>query len=151
MGMSLSLVAAASLSTIYVGSLYVWKSDQDRDSPYTIRRRFLSAFCTVCISPFIVKAFGSPTLLSQWPFPAVIGIRSEGLVNACLWPLILTAILFTGPLAATLSTDSDLYRLRSRLYNWKIHLTDWVFWRNYVVAPFTEEFTFRYRTITFHK
>jgi len=139
----LPLIAASSLAFIYVGSLYIWKSDQDRDSPYTIRRRFLSAFCTVCISPFVVKAFGSPRLLSEWPFAAVIGLRSDALLRATLWPLLLTMVLFAGPVAVMMSSGNDVLRFRSKLYNWQYYATNWIFWRNYIVAPFTEEFTFR--------
>jgi prenyl protein peptidase len=42
-----SLGASFMLSFIYVGSLYVWRTDLDRDHPKTIKRRFLSAFFTL--------------------------------------------------------------------------------------------------------
>lgn len=137
----ISLVAASSLAFIYVGSLYVWRSDHDRDSPITIKRRFLSAFCTVCISPFVVKYFVSEELLESQSIYQIIGIRNEGLTNAILIPLLLTVILFSGPIAVMLSNDSR--RITSKLHGWKSALTDWIFWRNHIVAPFTEEFTFR--------
>ena len=137
-----SLLAASSLAFVYVGSLYVWRSDQDRDSPFTIKRRFLSAFCTVCVSPFLVHYFVSDELLESQSIYKIIGIRSEGLVNAIFIPLILTLILFAGPVAVSLSTDTR--KLISRLHNWRYAFEDWIFWRNHVVAPFTEEFTFRY-------
>ena len=137
----LSLVAASSLAFIYVGSLYVWRSDHDRDSPITIKRRFLSAFCTVCISPFVVKYFVAEDLLENQSIYKIIGIRREGLGNAIFLPLMLTVILFAGPIAVSLSNDSR--KLISKLHNWKSALGDWIFWRNHIVAPFTEEFTFR--------
>jgi len=136
-----SLIAASSLAFIYVGSLYVWRSDHDRDSPITIKRRFLSAFCTVCISPFVVKYFVSEELLQKQSLYEIIGIRREGLCNAVLIPLLLTVILFAGPIAVSLSNDRR--KIRTKLHGWKSVLTDWIFWRNHVVAPFTEEFTFR--------
>lgn len=142
----LALLAASSLAFIYVGSLYIWKRDGDndhRDSPHTIRRRFLSAFCTVCISPLVVKAFGSPELLAQWPLATILGARTAGLASALFWPLLLTVVLFSGPLVVMFSSDNSLLRLRSKLYNWQYYLTNLIFWRNYIVAPFTEEFTFR--------
>ena len=140
MGAVVSFTSASSLAFVYVGSLYIWKSNQDRDSPYTIRRRFLSAFFTVFVSTFVVRAFGSPQLLQRWPFLSVIGIRTRGLFNACVWPLALTAVLFAGPLTVTLTNHRTF---RSKLYQWRHYLTDLIFWRNYVVAPFTEEYTFR--------
>ena len=137
----ISLVAASSLAFVYVGSLYVWQSDHDRDSPITIKRRFLSAFCTVCISPFVVKYCVSEELLESQTIYEIIGIRNEGLTNAILIPLLLTVILFAGPIAVTLCNDSR--KITTKLHGWKSFLTDWIFWRNHVVAPFTEEFTFR--------
>merc|ERR1712156_947395 len=115
----ISVIAASSLAFIYVGSLYVWRSDYDRDHPITIKRRFLSAFCTVCISPFVTKYCVSEELLEKQSLYTIIGIRNEGLCNAIFLPLLLTVILFAGP------------------------ISDWIFWRNRIVAPFTEEFTFR--------
>ena len=135
-----SLVAASSLAFIYVGSLYVWRSDYDRDSPITIKRRFLSAFCTVCVSPFVVKRFVSEERLQKQSIYQIIGIREDGLIMATFIPLLLTVILFAGPIAVSLSNDR---KLRNKLHSWKSVLTDWIFWRNHIVAPFTEEFTFR--------
>ena len=137
----ISLMAASSLAFIYVGSLYVWRSDHDRDSPITIKRRFLSAFCTVCISPFVVKYFVSEELLQTQSIYRTIGIRNEGLTNAIIIPLMLTVILFAGPIAVSICNDSR--KMKNKLHDWRSVLTDWIFWRNHVVAPFTEEFTFR--------
>ena len=52
--------AASFLGFAYVGGLYVWRSEYDRDHPETIKRRFLSAFFTSCICPPIVYIFGDP-------------------------------------------------------------------------------------------
>ena len=136
-----SLIAASSLAFIYVGSLYVWRSDYDRDHPITIKRRFLSAFCTVCISPFVTKYCVSDELLETQSLYTIIGIRREGLGNAIFIPLLLTVILFAGPISVSLCTEGR--KLKSKLYGWKSTLSDWIFWRNHIVAPFTEEFTFR--------
>ena len=67
----------------------------------------------------------------------------SGLLEACLYPLTLTVVLFAGPLMTTAAGDHARLRFRSKLYYWRQNLTDWIAWRNYVVAPFTEEFTFR--------
>ena len=72
-----------------------------------------------------------------------IGVRTPGLLSACLVPLGLTMVLFLGPLAASAAADHAWLRLKSKWYFWRHTLTDWIAWRNYVVAPFTEEFTFR--------
>ena len=137
----ISVIAASSLAFIYVGSLYVWRSDYDRDHPITIKRRFLSAFCTVCISPFVTKYCVSEELLEKQSLSTIIGIRSEGLCNAIFLPLLLTVILFAGPISVSLCTESR--KIRTKICGWKSTLSDWIFWRNHIVAPFTEEFTFR--------
>lgn len=137
----ISVIAASSLAFIYVGSLYVWRSDYDRDHPITIKRRFFSAFCTVCISPFVTKYCVSEELLQKQSLHTIIGIRSEGLGNAILFPLLLTVILFAGPISVSICTESR--KFRTKLCGWKSTLSDWIFWRNHIVAPFTEEFTFR--------
>ena len=136
-----SVIAASSLAFIYVGSLYVWRSDYDRDHPITIKRRFLSAFCTVCISPFVTQYCVSEELLEKQSIYTTIGIRYDGLFNAIFIPLILTVILFAGPISVSLYNESR--KITTKLRVWKSTFSDWIFWRNHIVAPFTEEFTFR--------
>jgi len=143
------ILAASSLGLLYVGSLYVWKSaaGHDRDSPHTIRRRFLSAGLTVCIAPIVVLAVvrgdTHHPVFSKHSLWTGIGVRTSGLLNACVLPLALTVVLFAGPLVTSLAAGNAYLRLRSKIYFWQQSLTDWILWRNYVVAPFTEEFTFR--------
>lgn len=134
--------AAFSLALSYVLSLYVWRSEHDRDHPSTIKRRFISALGMTVVSPVFAVAFGSPSLLSRHGAAAAIGLRSEGLVAACCYPLALTAVLFLGPLSLLLGSRATLHVL-VRPYYWRRGLTDLIWWRNHVVAPFTEEFTFR--------
>lgn len=129
------------LGLSYVGSLYVWRSKQDRDHPDTIKRRFLSAAFMTILSPLFVLWFGSPELLQKHSLSETIGLRWPGLVAASVVPLCLTMVLFLGPLAMLFLDD------RTRVYcvsmYWKQCLRDWIWWRNHVVAPFSEEFTFR--------
>jgi prenyl protein peptidase len=56
-------------------------------------------------------------------------------------PLLLTVILFLGPLAMLAATDRLKWFFRSAY--WKESITDWVWWRNHIVAPVSEEFAFR--------
>ena len=70
-----------------------------------------------------------------------MGFRLEGLGLATVLPLLLTFILFLGPVAMLVVTDR-LKCFFSAAY-WKDSLSDWVWWRNHIVAPVTEEFTFR--------
>jgi hypothetical protein len=134
--------AASFLGFAYVGGLYVWRTELDRDHPETIKRRFLSAFFTSCLCPPLVYIFGDPGLLSNHSLAEVIGIRRPGLEAAVVVPLGLTMILFLGPIGMLVSNDR--FRWLVHPSYWSQCLGDWIWWRNQVVAPFTEEFAFRY-------
>ena len=67
---------------------------------------------------------------------------------ALTFPLVLTIILFLGPLAMLAATDRLKWFFQSAY--WNESLTDWVWWRNHVVAPVTEEFAFRLITFFFN-
>jgi hypothetical protein len=69
------LAASFLISFFYVGSLYIWRTDLDRDHPETIKRRFLSAFLTLWISPPVAYFFGASKLLEKQPFSQVILTR----------------------------------------------------------------------------
>ena len=73
---------------------------------------------------------------------AVIGVRTEGLIAASVIPLALTMVLFLGPIVMLVSNER--FRWLMHPSYWSQSLTDLVWWRNHVVAPFTEELAFRY-------
>lgn len=139
--MLVSTAAPFLLGLSYVSSLYVWRSNLDRDHPDTIKRRFISAAFMTVVSPFFVYMFGSPTLLAKYSLTDIIGLRWPGLLHASVLPLVLTMVLFLGPTVMLLCDE------RARVYCipmfWRQSLQDWIWWRNHVVAPFSEEFTFR--------
>lgn len=133
--------AASFLGFAYVGGLYVWRSDHDRDHPETIKRRFLSAFFTSCLCPPLVYVFGDPKLLNSHSLAEVIGIKRAGLEAATILPLGLTMVLFLGPIVMLVTNDRFRWLIHPSY--WNQCLKDWIWWRNHVVAPFTEEFAFR--------
>ena len=64
------------------------------------------------ISPVFVYQFGSPELLERYSLAEIIGLKTGGLLSAVLLPLLLTVILFLGPIAMLLldvshSTPTD--------------------------------------------
>lgn len=69
-----------------------------RDHPTTIKKRFLSVFIVMLISPAFIYLFTSNEILANGSIWTVMGFRYEGLWMALFTPLILTAILFLGPL-----------------------------------------------------
>jgi len=129
------------LASTYVGSLYIWKSSYDRNHPKTVKQRFISAFCMLFISPLCVyftlglfDTEGCSNLLYH------LGIRAGGFIPALILPLILTSILFLGPMTPSLLDRS--WTITSFSY-WKDNLQDILWLRNNIVAPVSEEFTFR--------
>lgn len=133
--------AASFLGFAYVGGLYVWRSQHDRDHPETIKRRFLSAFFTSCLCPPLVYFFGNQKLLNEHGLAAIIGVRGPGLLTASILPLGLTMVLFLGPICMLMTTER--FKWMTHYSYWHQCSRDWVWWRNHVVAPFTEEFAFR--------
>ncbi|XP_016853938.1 CAAX prenyl protease 2 isoform X2 [Anolis carolinensis] len=78
---------------------------------------------------------------------ALMGFRLEGIVPATLLPLLLTMVLFLGPLIQ-LSMDCpwdlvDGLKVAFDPRFWVLCLTDMRWLRNQVIAPFTEELVFR--------
>jgi len=142
MSLLTSLSASFALASSYVLSLYVWRSSRDRDHPDTVKRRFLSAAAMTLVSPTFVYFFGSKDILDRVGLASAVGLRWPGLGQAVAFPLFLTAVLFLGPIYAMVSSEAGLYYLFHPVYV-RRGLEDLLVWRNLVVAPFTEEFTFR--------
>ncbi|XP_037027557.1 CAAX prenyl protease 2 [Bradysia coprophila] len=137
----LSVSSCIILSIIYVSSLYVWSTEHNRDHPTTIKKRFLSVFIVMLISPAFIYLFTSNEILEGRSIWAVMGFRTEGLWMALFTPLILTAILFLGPLMTqALNGIWDIYADPNY---WAMCLQNLLWIRNHVVAPLSEEFTFR--------
>ena len=108
--------AASFLGFAYVGGLYVWRSEHDRDHPETIKRRFLSAFFTSCICPPLVYIFGNQALLQEHGLAAIIGVRSQGFLAATTLPLALTMVLFLGPICMLVTNER---------FKWMTHYSYW--------------------------
>uniref|UniRef100_A0A3P9N3V9 CAAX prenyl protease 2 n=1 Tax=Poecilia reticulata TaxID=8081 RepID=A0A3P9N3V9_POERE len=142
----LSVLSCLLLACCYVGSLYVWRSDLPRDHPAVIKRRFTSVLIVSGLSPLFVWAWREFTSTVS-PLLALLGIRLEGFIPAIVLPLLLTMVLFLGPLMQ-LSMDSpwsftDGVRVVLDPCFWTLCLSDMRWLRNQVVAPLTEELVFR--------
>uniref|UniRef100_A0A3B5BAW0 CAAX prenyl protease 2 n=1 Tax=Stegastes partitus TaxID=144197 RepID=A0A3B5BAW0_9TELE len=143
-----SVLSCLLLACSYVGSLYVWRSDLPRDHPAVIKRRFTSVLIVSGLSPLFVWAWREFTGVRTGPsLLALMGIRFEGLIPAIVLPLLLTMVLFLGPLMQ-LAMDcpwsfTDGMRVAFDPWFWMLCLSDMRWLRNQVVAPLTEELVFR--------
>lgn len=144
----ISVLSCLLLACSYVGSLYVWKSDLPRDHPSVIKRRFTSVLIVSALSPLFVWGWKEFTGIQPTPsLLALMGIRFEGLIPAVILPLILTMVLFLGPLIQ-LAMDCpwgfiDGIKVAVDPRFWALCLSDMRWLRNQVVAPLTEELVFR--------
>ncbi|KAJ8346551.1 hypothetical protein SKAU_G00279520 [Synaphobranchus kaupii] len=144
----LSVLSCLVLACSYVGSLYVWRSDLPRDNPSVIKRRFTSVLVVSALSPVFVWAWKE--LAGVRPghsLLALMGIRLEGIVPAATLPLLLTMVLFLGPLIQ-LAIDCpwsfiDGIKVGIDPSFWALCVSDMRWLRNQVVAPLTEELVFR--------
>ncbi|XP_065514194.1 CAAX prenyl protease 2 [Caloenas nicobarica] len=143
-----AVLACLSLACSYVGSLYVWGSPLPRDHPAVIKRRFTSVLVVSGLAPALVWLWKELTgVKADTALPALLGLRLDGLLPATLLPLLLTMILFLGPLIQ-LSMDCSwrwLDGLKAAFgpRRWLRALRDVRWLRNQVVAPLTEELVFR--------
>ncbi|XP_010888589.1 CAAX prenyl protease 2 [Esox lucius] len=143
-----SVLSCFLLACSYVGSLYVWRNDLPRDHPAVIKRRFTSVLIVSALSPVFVWAWKVYTGVMPGPsLLALMGVRFEGLIPAVVLPLLLTMVLFLGPLIQ-LAVDCpwgvmDGIWVALDPCFWALCLSDMRWLRNQVVAPLTEELVFR--------
>jgi len=136
-----SYLSCLVLAIIYVSSLYVWKTKEDRKHPSTIKKRFLSVTVVTLVSPFFVYHFMDKSLLADNSLWTILGIRFAGLATAIVVPMVLTAILFLGPIS--ILYFNGFFPFYTEYKRWPLYMKDLIFIRNYIMAPISEEFTFR--------
>lgn len=129
------------LSIVYLGSILIWMSPHDRDHPTTIKKRFFSVFVMLFISPCFVWFGLSEHTLKETSILQILGFKFNGLLQAILLPLFLTMVLFTGPLSMDIINGNFKHKLQSNY--WLSNFKDLIWIRNQIVAPFSEEYTYR--------
>ena len=159
-----ALLGSCAISAIYVGSLYVCTGHHrkdgnrapDRNDPRVIKERFLRVGASCLVSPFVALAtttlVDSPatciSATSRAPLAQWFGLWAPSVVTllaASLLPLLLTMVLFAGPLVMA-ALDGDLVDLAPS--NFSPHralasLSRLQTLRNLVVGPVSEEWVFR--------
>lgn len=112
-----------------------------RDHPSTVKKRFCSVFIVMLISPFVVYYLLCTNENANVPLYEIMGFRIDGIGYAILVPLMLTVILFLGPLSSH-ALDGTMKLLFQPTY-WLECFQNILWLRNHIVAPLSEEFTFR--------
>ncbi|GLV40539.1 severas [Carabus blaptoides fortunei] len=129
------------LSVLYVASFYVWNSQHNRNHPSTIKKRFFSVFVMMFVSPIFLNIALNENIKEKALLWEVMGLRTPCIIPATILPLVLTMVLFLGPIS--MQANSGILKLHSQPVFWLNNLRDLIWWRNHVVAPLSEEFTFR--------
>lgn len=135
-----SFLICCSLVVLFVGLLYVSQRSRgsDKDSPEVIQARFISVG-TSCVLSTLIAIVCLPSTPYTWfhqmgLLPSAFGIFT---------PMLLIVILFSGPLLQSYLDDPMSWRPNALWRDLRHGMTQWVWWRNFVVAPTSEEWVFR--------
>ncbi|KAI9279287.1 CAAX protease self-immunity-domain-containing protein [Sporodiniella umbellata] len=131
----LANLTCVGFTVIYVAGFYLFKTTGSRNDPRVIRARMKAVAVASFISMCIVYQLTDDNLL------VALGLMPS---LAVLKPVILTMLLFLGPLSI-MYFDRELFFQSN--FDFKRDLvesfTQPLGQRNYIVAPLTEEFVFR--------
>ncbi|XP_047094377.1 CAAX prenyl protease 2-like [Lolium rigidum] len=153
-----AVAACAAMAASYVAVLYA-PTLLLRLPPATSLRAFFHRRFVCAAFSSAASVLATAALLRVWSLSdsskalAVFGIRSDHLLEAVVIPLVLTSLVYAGSFVSRLwvmssscgRDDGEVgIGCTEKLARWmKTSLQDVMVWRNYVVAPFTEELVFR--------
>jgi len=142
-GQIIAVLLCFVLAIMYVGSLYIYTDiRKSRDHPDIIKQRFLrvAIVCLVSLPSLWLCSTTSHSYKARNVF-VWVGIRLSGLIPATILPLILTMVLFMGPLA--LHYMDGIFRIYKDPKYWIANTKNLMWLRNHIVAPLSEEYIFR--------
>lgn len=128
-------VACIGLASAFVLSLYAVSPGLPRNHPVTVRRRIAAILCVSLLAPVYVWAWSSHSGDGGEQLWRVLGWRLEGLLWAVASPLLLVLMAYLGPIVQLLSEGENPFDVSQERSD--------ISARNYIVAPFCEEFVFR--------
>lgn len=137
-------IAALFFPILYVAPFRLLPGN--RDDPRVVAFRSLSAFATVFLGcwPLTLWALRSQDGSLAPLMAEALGLLPARPIAACVYPLLLMAVLFAGPIALDVQE-----LLRGRALSSFFPPTLPQTFRNLLVAPLTEEFVFRAGLISF--
>ncbi|XP_028396121.1 CAAX prenyl protease 2-like isoform X1 [Dendronephthya gigantea] len=124
------------LAISYILVFYIKKSPYHRDHFETIKLRCIRATGFCFIGPIFVFLLSqqSPNGAPIWQW---LGIHYENIIKAAVLPLLLTMVLFIGPITMMFLAEELPFM------SGFTPLPDMISLRNFVVAPATEEMIYR--------
>lgn len=130
---------------VFLVFLNVWEfliENIYRDHPTTIKKRFVSVSVIMLIAPiFVYLHFSEEISSGKVTLLQLLGIRLEAIGLATVLPLLLTVCLFLGPLCVQIW--NGVWRIYIAPSYWINSFKDLIWIRNHIVAPLSEEFTYR--------
>ncbi|KAI5664776.1 hypothetical protein M9H77_24099 [Catharanthus roseus] len=160
---SVAVLACAAMAIFYVAILYAPALLLRLPPPTSYSSFMIRRFICAAISS-VVSFIASALILSiRWNSPeglSAYGIRSDHNWQALIFPLSLTSLIYAGSFIVKFLRFLDSYKehqsfCRNKFVDYIISLpqrvSEWMLamvtnisaWRNYVVAPLTEELVFR--------
>ena len=129
-------IACLGMALVFVLSLYVVDPGLPRNHPVTVRRRIAAILVVCALSPLYLWLWSDRDPRDEAkPLLVHLGIRLEGLPTALACSATLVLVLYAGSIFQSLTTaDESVF---GPFDGWDLAL------RNFVVAPFAEEFVFR--------
>ncbi|KAI6220663.1 Farnesylated proteins-converting enzyme 2 [Aphelenchoides fujianensis] len=143
MGVWISALTAIGIPVAYVGSLYLFdRQEFHQNHPQTIKRRFVGVALSTSLT------FGLTVYLlsreHEWP------LERMGLTLSldALWKTLKSTAVLLSLYFGTIVMELDECGQKARWNwfkwsSWRESLSEWMWWKNIVVAPFTEELAFR--------
>ena len=139
------IISCFGLAVTFVGVLYLVPTNKPRDDPITIRWRMLATGLVSVVAPFYMLLWADTTSSEQGDeLYHVLGIKLDGVIAATLYPIVLVSVLYGGVwihmlMASLVNKGVFKAYINASLTEFQID----VILRNYVMAPFVEEFVFR--------
>ncbi|KAL8152925.1 hypothetical protein V2J09_010685 [Rumex salicifolius] len=152
---SAAVIACTAMAFLYVAILYAPTVILRLPSPSSLTQFLIRRFVCVCVSSILCLLVSSLILipLRDWNMLTLIdvfGVRADHIWQAVIFPLALTSLMYPGSLVLNFLSvfacwrETGISGTLQRYGGWLLSLPcNIMAWRNYVVAPLTEELVFR--------
>ncbi|CAD91634.1 CAAX prenyl protease 2 [Caenorhabditis elegans] len=132
-------LVSACLPISYVLLVHLFdRNGTDRNDPESVKRRFkgalLSNFVSIVVTAFYLRDYTDSPMLEM-------GVRWDNIGQSITYPFILMNAFYLGQFVM-MQIDRTLWHYFD-WYEWKLCFNSWVWRRDIIVGPITEEIVFR--------